>query len=222
VGDAQAQEHALFQKLRQNLERAGRAPRCEKVREDGTVCGSPQMKGYRYCYAHERMLQTQSLTLQLPALEDANAVQMAIMRVQKALIDAEISEKTAGLLLYSLQMASSNLKHTTFSSKEQKDVVTEMPVSPTSPTSKMQVLPLIFTDDTDQNTSNWQLANGTSETLPRMNADKRRSKKAAVSAQNSAVSQSKDHPQPGAPPPQQAKPGPVGGPGAVPHEHRVG
>jgi hypothetical protein len=222
VGDAQAQEHALFQKLRQNLERAGRAPRCEKVREDGTVCGSPQMKGYRYCYAHERMLQTQSLTLQLPALEDANAVQMAIMRVQKALIDAEISEKTAGLLLYSLQMASSNLKHTTFSSKEQKDVVTEMPVSPTSPTSKMQVLPLISTDDTDQNTSSWQLANGTSETLPRMNADKRRSKKAAVSAQNSAVSQSKDHPQPGAPPPQQAKPGPVGGPGAVPHEHRVG
>jgi hypothetical protein len=222
VGDAQAQEHALFQKLRQNLERAGRAPRCEKVREDGTVCGSPQMKGYRYCYAHERMLQTQSLTLQLPALEDANAVQMAIMRVQKALIDAEISEKTAGLLLYSLQMASSNLKHTTFGSKEQKDVVTEMPVSPTSPTSKMQVLPLISTDDTDQNTSNWQLANGTSETLPRMNADKRRSKKAAVSAQHSAVSQSKDHPQPGAPPPQQAKPGPVGGPGAVPHEHRVG
>jgi hypothetical protein len=147
---------------------------------------------------------------------------MAIMRVQKALIDAEISEKTAGLLLYSLQMASSNLKHTTFSSKEQKDVVTEMPVSPTSPTSKMQVLPLISTDDTDQNTSSWQLANGTSETLPRMNADKRRSKKAAVSAQHSAVSQSKDHPQPGAPPPQQAKPGPVGGPGAVPHEHRVG
>jgi hypothetical protein len=222
VGDAQAQEHALFQKLRQNLERAGRAPRCEKVREDGTVCGSPQMKGYRYCYAHERMLQTQSQKLDLPALEDANAVQMAIMRVQKALIDAEISEKTAGLLLYSLQMASSNLKHTTFGSKEQKDVVTEMPVSPTSPTSKMQVLPLISTDDTDQNTSNWQLANGTSETLPRMNADKRRSKKAAVSAQNSAVSQSKDHPQPGAPPPQQAKPGPVGGPGAVPHEHRVG
>jgi hypothetical protein len=222
VGDAQAQEHALFQKLRQNLERAGRAPRCEKVREDGTVCGSPQMKGYRYCYAHERMLQTQSQKLELPALEDANAVQMAIMRVQKALIDAEISEKTAGLLLYSLQMASSNLKHTTFGSKEQKDVVTEMPVSPTSPTSKMQVLPLISTDDTDQNTSSWQLANGTSETLPRMNADKRRSKKAAVSAQNSAVSQSKDHPQPGAPPPQQAKPGPVGGPGAVPHEHRVG
>ena len=45
------------------------------------------MKGYRYCYAHERVLQMQSERLELPGLEDANAIQMAIMRVQKALID---------------------------------------------------------------------------------------------------------------------------------------
>ena len=96
-----------------------------EVREDGTVCGCPQMRGYRYCYAHERMLQTQSQKLELPAQEDANGIQMAIMRVQKALIDDEISEKKAGLLLYSLQMASSNLKHTTFTDSK-KEVVTEM------------------------------------------------------------------------------------------------
>jgi hypothetical protein len=173
VRGEQAQEHALIQKLRQNLERADTAPRCEKVREDGTICGCPKMRGYRYCYAHERMLQTQSQKLQLPALEDANGVQMAIMRVQKALIDDEISEKKAGLLLYSLQMASSNLKHTTFA-EGKKEVVTEMVVSPgapSSPTSKKQVLPLINTDNTDKNTSNWQLANGKSETLPLINAD---------------------------------------------------
>jgi hypothetical protein len=68
--DAQAREHALYLRLRQNLERAAGAPRCEKVREDGTVCGSPQMKGYRYCYAHERMLAVRSSRLELPALED--------------------------------------------------------------------------------------------------------------------------------------------------------
>ena len=148
VKDAQAREHALYQKLRQNLERADTAPRCEKVREDGTVCGCPQMKGYRYCYAHERMLEMRSGRLELPALEDANAVQMAIMRVQKALIDDEISEKKAGLLLYSLQMASSNLKHTTFTDSK-REVVTEMPESATAPTSEKQDLPLINTDDTD-------------------------------------------------------------------------
>ena len=121
VKDAQAREHELYRKLRQNLERADTAPRCEKVREDGTVCGSPQMKGYRYCYAHERMLQMQSQKLELPGQEDANGIQMAIMRVQKALIDDEITEKKAGLLLYSLQMASSNLKHTSFTNKDKRD-----------------------------------------------------------------------------------------------------
>jgi hypothetical protein len=131
------------------------------------------MKGYRYCYAHERMLQQQSQKLELPALEDANGIQMAIMRVQKALIDDEISEKKAGLLLYSLQMASSNLKHTTFTSKDKKDVVTEMPaVSPTASSRAIekQVLPLICTDDTD-------LKSSKSQTLPRINADGRGSGK---------------------------------------------
>jgi hypothetical protein len=130
VGDAEAQEHDLYLKLRQNLERADNAPRCEKVREDGTVCACPRMKGYSYCYAHERMLQARPRKLALPALEDANAIQMAIMMVQKALIDDEISEKKAGLLLYSIQIAASNVKQTTFIHEEDKEVVTEMPEEP--------------------------------------------------------------------------------------------
>jgi hypothetical protein len=179
--DAQAREHQIYEKLRRSLGAADRAPRCEKVREDGTRCGSPQMKGYRYCYAHERMLQMESQKLELPALEDANGVQMAIMRVQKALIDDEISEKKAGLLLYSLQMASSNLKHTTFTNKDKKDVVTEMVQSPRASGSQTQtsrviavigkqVSPLIHTDNTDK-------ANSKSQTLPRINADGRGSGK---------------------------------------------
>ena len=130
VGDAEAQEHELYQKLRKNLERADDAPRCEKVREDGTVCGCPKMKGYSYCYAHERMLQAKPRKLALPALEDANSIQLAIMLVQKALIDDEISEKKAGLLLYSMQIAASNVSKTTFISEYDKEVVTEMPEEP--------------------------------------------------------------------------------------------
>jgi hypothetical protein len=96
VGDEEAQENDLYQKLRQNLERADQAPRCEKVREDGTVCGSPRMKGYNYCYAHDRMRQVRPQKLALPPLEDANSIQLAVMMVQKALIDDEISEKKPG------------------------------------------------------------------------------------------------------------------------------
>jgi hypothetical protein len=178
--DAQAREHQLYLRLRTNLERAAGAPRCEKVREDGTVCGSPQMKGYRYCYAHERMLAVRSSRLELPALEDANAVQMAIMRVQKALIDDEISEKKAGLLLYSLQMASTNLKKTTFTDSK-KEVVTEMRESPrtssltqSSRVIGKQVLPLIDTDNTDLKNLLPRI-NADENVLPQINADGRRS-----------------------------------------------
>jgi hypothetical protein len=126
VGDDQAQENDLYQKLRRNLERADSAPRCEKVREDGTYCQSPRMNGYDFCYAHDRMLRVTPRKLGLPPLEDANAIQMAIMMVQSALIDDEISEKKAGLLFYSIQIAAGNVKHTTYTQTD-KEVVTEMP-----------------------------------------------------------------------------------------------
>ena len=170
--DAQRREFKIYEKLRQSLARADRAPRCEKVREDGTVCGSPQMKGYRYCYAHERMLQMQSQKLDLPSQEDANGIQMAIMRVQKALIDDEISEKKAGLLLYSLQMASSNLKHTTFASSGEKATV-EMKEPPRGGTSRVK-----------RANGNWQLANSETQHLTTDG-------KPAVSTQQSAISEGK-------------------------------
>ncbi len=178
--DAEQREFKIFEKLRWNLGAANRAPRCEKVREDGTVCGSPQMKGYSYCYAHERMLRMESEKLELPAQEDGNGIQMAIMRVQKALIDDEISTKKAGQLLYSLQMASSNLKHTTFTDSK-KEVVTEMRVSPTASSSQTQSSRVIAeigkskpftTEDTKEHKGSSK-----SESLPQMNADKRRSGK---------------------------------------------
>ena len=46
------------------------------------------------------------------------------MEVQRALIDDEISEKKAGLLLYSLQIASTNLERTTFG-ENPKEMVTD-------------------------------------------------------------------------------------------------
>jgi len=127
VGDADAVEHELFEKLRKNLDKADEAPRCEKVREDGTMCGCPRMNGHNYCYAHERMLQARARKLELPPLEDGNGIQMALMLVQRALIDDEISVKKAGLLLYSLQTAALNLKNTTFCEAEDDELVTEMP-----------------------------------------------------------------------------------------------
>jgi hypothetical protein len=101
ITDERALEQQIYYNLRRNLQRADQAPRCMWLREDGTVCKSPKMKNDIYCYAHYQMRKARAENLLLPALTDANAIQMAVMLVQRALIDDEISEKKAGLLLYS-------------------------------------------------------------------------------------------------------------------------
>src|ERR1041385_8982708 len=114
ITDERALEQQIYCNLRQNLQRADAAPRCVWVREDGTVCKSPRMKNDIHCYAHYQMRHARAENLWLPALTDANAIQMAVMMVQRALIDDEISEKKAGLLLYSIQIATANVGKTTF------------------------------------------------------------------------------------------------------------
>jgi hypothetical protein len=48
--------------------------------------------------------------VQLPTLEDGDSIQMALMQVMEALLRDQIDNKLAGLLLYGLQIASSNLQ----------------------------------------------------------------------------------------------------------------
>jgi len=82
------------------------------------------MKNDIHCYAHYRMRDARAENLWLPPLTDANAIQMAVMLVQRALIDDEISEKKAGLLLYSIQLAATNVDKTTFGESDD-EMVTE-------------------------------------------------------------------------------------------------
>src|SRR6185312_10070740 len=95
------------------------------VRTDGTSCGSPQMKKHIYCFAHRQMMEARALALSLPALEDANAIMVGIMRIQKALIDDTISVKKAGLLLYSMQLALQNVGQVTFGQVKTEELVRE-------------------------------------------------------------------------------------------------
>jgi hypothetical protein len=119
-----AEEHKdAYVRLKARLELADAAPRCRWVRQDGTACGSPQMKKHIYCFAHRQMMEARALALGLPAPEDANAIQVGLMRIQKALIDDTISTKKAGLLLYSMQLALQNVGQTTFGQAKTEDLV---------------------------------------------------------------------------------------------------
>jgi hypothetical protein len=121
-----SEEHKdAYLRLKARLELADEAPRCRWVRQDGTSCGSPQMKKHIYCFAHRQMMEARALVLSLPAPEDANAIQIGIMRIQKALIEGTISTKTAGLLLYSMQLALQNVGQVTFGQAKTQELVSE-------------------------------------------------------------------------------------------------
>jgi hypothetical protein len=125
ITKGEAREDKVYQKLKQRLKMADMAPRCQWVRQDGTSCGSPQMKRHIYCFAHMQMAEARTLLLMLPAMEDANAIQVGLMRIQKALIEDTISMKKAGLLLYSMQLALTNVGQTTFGQAKDEEMVRE-------------------------------------------------------------------------------------------------
>jgi hypothetical protein len=66
----------------------------------------------------------------LPVLEDANSVVLAVMEIQRALVDGLISEKTAGLLLYSVQIGAWVVRHATFAETEPEEMIRRLPESP--------------------------------------------------------------------------------------------
>jgi hypothetical protein len=125
MAEGQSKENKVYQKLKQRLKMADIAPRCQWVRQDGTSCRSPQMKQHIYCFAHMQMAEARELMLRLPPPEDANAIQVGIMRIQKSLIEGTISTKIAGLLLYSMQLALTNVGQTTFGQAKDEEMVRE-------------------------------------------------------------------------------------------------
>jgi hypothetical protein len=117
---------AVYERIRrENLALAEAAPRCRWVKQDGTLCRCPQMKNDVYCFAHRQMREAHTLALRLPAQEDANAIQIGLMQVQKALIEDRISTKKAGLLLYSMQLALQNVGQVTFGQARDEEMLRE-------------------------------------------------------------------------------------------------
>jgi len=107
-------------------------PRCQHIKINGVQCGSPALRRRAHCFfhtraEHERALATQdrsgNRTFGFPLLEDANSIQVALMKVIQMLGSGILDHKTAGLMLYGLQTASANLRHAKFEPEELTDVV---------------------------------------------------------------------------------------------------
>jgi hypothetical protein len=93
---------------------------------DGAHCGSPAMRHNRFCYHHKRQHEqrialsadrarnSRTLPFTLPVLEDASSIQVSLTQIMRLLADGQIERKTASLMLYALQIATTNLHDTSF------------------------------------------------------------------------------------------------------------
>jgi hypothetical protein len=107
-------------------------PRCHYIKVNGTRCGSPALRNQKLCYFHQRWHEqrirlrgypNEENCVEIPVLEDANSIQMALTQVMRLVLNDKISNKQAGLLLYALQIASANLRRTKFDIADEQTVV---------------------------------------------------------------------------------------------------
>ena len=104
-----------------NLRRASLAARCRHLHADGRRCGSPRMKGKKLCYTHERMEEARATRLDLGLMEDPESIQLAIMKLQRAVIDGTVCEKQTGRLAYLIQLAAWNVTRTRTAQRNGKE-----------------------------------------------------------------------------------------------------
>jgi hypothetical protein len=115
---ADGEKHDVFTMLRDNLEKANRAPRCEYQKSNGQMCRAPKMRGKKYCCMHLAMEAARPTKFNLPPLDDANAIQVAITKGAQGLVDGTLEEKRATRLAYYLQLAMSNVGRVDFEPEE--------------------------------------------------------------------------------------------------------
>jgi len=112
------------------------APRCRHVKVNGTQCGSPAVRSKSFCFYHQqhRPILAECYSdgeyatgeILLPVFEDAHSVQSVIRQVMQMLLQKRIERKTASLLLYALQIASSNLKRMELEKPQPEQVVIDV------------------------------------------------------------------------------------------------
>jgi hypothetical protein len=89
-------------------------PTCAHLKDDGTLCQSPALRGKKLCFYHHRDLQRLQYVERIlrlkdplrptaPMPKDLFDVQVALYEVMTALADHRINARRAGKLLYALQ-----------------------------------------------------------------------------------------------------------------------
>ncbi len=110
--------------------------RCQHIRTNGTQCGSPALRGGKFCYHHQEC-RPERVTVKgadgkarkilVPLFEDAHSIQTMVRQVVMLLLEDKIDDKKAGRVLYALQIASANLKRMEADKPRPEQVVVDLP-----------------------------------------------------------------------------------------------
>ena len=104
--------------------------RCQHIKGNGTQCGSPALRKEKFCYYHHQCAPVKIAIdgkneILLPVFDDASSIQIALRQVTQLLLEKKIEPKSAGLVLYALQIASSNLKQISMDKPRPTQVVVD-------------------------------------------------------------------------------------------------
>jgi hypothetical protein len=105
---------------------------CRHIMPSGVKCHAIALKGKPYCYAHTRLHRFTAAppsdpmdTIQLGVLEDRHAILIAIAKVTDALCSGRLDTRRAGILLYSIQLATQNVDKSPVIPHETVEFMTE-------------------------------------------------------------------------------------------------
>src|SRR6266852_1373320 len=112
------------------------AARCRHIKVSRTQCGSPALRNKNFCFYHHKDrplpvecysdIEYATVEINLPFFEDAHSIQAVIRQVVQMVLQKRLERKTASLLLYALQIASSNLKRMELEKPQPEQVVTDL------------------------------------------------------------------------------------------------
>lgn len=101
---------------------------CAQRKANGDPCQSPPLRGERFCHYHNVMGKPAinidngpSDHAYLPVFEDAVSIQSAISDVCEMMLHRRIETKEASILLYAMQVASTNMAHMNGDKGQRKD-----------------------------------------------------------------------------------------------------
>jgi hypothetical protein len=100
---------------------------CTHVKVTGVRCGSPALRGARFCYFHERMLHgvptpKHARIHPIALLENEEAIQVALMEVINAVLRNAIDNQRANLILRALHIAVRNSRRVRFEAYQEEMV----------------------------------------------------------------------------------------------------